>query len=161
MFRQIAIGAACVLVALIGVAAYVGQEIRLFAQAPVYSTMHGAIDGFDPVAFHTEGRALQGSEEIVADYRGATWRFASAAHKELFLGSPEQYVPQYGGYCAFAMANGYTARTDPHTWTVENGRLFLNFDEETQQKWRSDQVTLIERADANWPRSGPGSRYAD
>lgn len=158
MYRRISIVAAGILIAIVGVVAYVVHENALFARAAVYSTPNGAIDGFDPVAFHTDGEAIQGSKDFVAEYRGATWRFASEAHKLLFLHAPEQYAPQYGGYCAFAMANGYTARSDPDNWTIEGDRLFLNFDDETQQKWHADRTSLIERADANWPRSGPGSQ---
>jgi hypothetical protein len=88
---------------------------------------------------------------------GATWRFASAEHRDLFAKSPGKYAPQYGGYCAYAVANGKTADIDPAAWTVRDGRLFLNYDADVQKKWLADPDGYIAKADANWPKMVGGA----
>lgn len=123
------------------------------ALSPVNKTLFGglAIDGYDPVAYFTDGRPVEGSSEFSFAWQGATWRFASAAHRDLFAGSPGKYAPQYGGYCAYAVAQGHTADIDPAAWTVVDGRLYLNYDLEIQKKWLADRDRFIRAADANWP----------
>ena len=124
------------------------------ALSPVNKTLFGglAIEGYDPVAYFTEGRPVEGSREHVFDWNGATWRFASAAHRELFVQAPEKYAPQYGGYCAWAVSQGYTAGIDPEAWRIESGRLFLNYSPEVQKKWSSDIPGNVAKGDANWPK---------
>jgi YHS domain-containing protein len=124
------------------------------ALSPVNKTIFGgvAIDGYDPVAYFTDGRPVAGSKEFVHDWNGATWRFASAAHRDLFAQAPEKYAPQYGGYCAWAVSQGYTADIEPEAWRIENGRLFLNYSFEVQKKWASDLPGNVARGDANWPK---------
>ena len=82
------------------------------ALSPVNKTLLGgvAIDGYDPVAYFTDGRPVEGSKEFDDDWNGATWRFASAAHRDLFAAAPEKYAPQYGGYCAWAVVAGLHRR---------------------------------------------------
>lgn len=124
------------------------------ALSPVNKTLFGglAIDGYDPVAYFTDGRPVEGSREHVFDWNGATWRFASAAHRELFVQAPEKYAPQYGGYCAWAVSQGYTAGIDPQAFRIENGRLFLNYSPEVQKQWSSDIPGNVAKGDANWPK---------
>ena len=124
------------------------------ALSPVNKTIFGgvAIDGYDPVAYFTDGKPVSGSKEFVHDWNGATWRFASAAHRDLFAQAPETYAPQYGGYCAWAVSQGYTAGIDPQAWKIENGRLFLNYSPEVQKKWSADIPGNIAKGDANWPQ---------
>ena len=110
-----------------------------------------AIAGADPVAYFTDGAYVPGSAAHEATWKGATWRFASAAHRAAFLADPERYAPQYGGYCAFAVAGGHTARIDPEAWTVVDGRLYLNYSRAIRAKWAADREGMIARADANWP----------
>lgn len=123
-----------------------------FAEAPIYQSFLGtAIDGTDPVAYFTEGRPVEGSSEFTHDWNGATWRFASAENRDRFAADPEAYAPQYGGYCAWAVAQGYTASTDPEAWRIVDGKLYLNYDANVQAKWEADVPGFIEKADANWP----------
>ena len=124
------------------------------ALSPVNRSLLGgvAIDGFDPVAYFTDGRPVEGSKAHSFDWQGATWRFASAAHRDLFAAAPEKYAPQYGGYCAWAVSNGYTADTDPEAWSIVDGRLFLNYSLEVRSKWEQDVPGNIGRADRNWPK---------
>ena len=110
-----------------------------------------AIDGYDPVAYFTDGKPVEGTSDITADWQDATWRFASTDHRALFVANPEKYAPAYGGYCAWAMAEGYTAKGDPEFWSLVNGKLYLNFNRDVQQTWEEDIPSHIERADANYP----------
>lgn len=110
-----------------------------------------AIKGYDPVAYFTDGEPVKGSKTYTAEHQGATWRFASAEHRDLFEADPERYASQYGGYCAWAVAQGSTAGIDPEAWKIVDGKLYLNYDEEVQRKWLADVEGHIAAADANWP----------
>jgi hypothetical protein len=82
---------------------------------------------------------------------GATWRFASAEHRDRFAVDPERYAPQYGGYCAWAVSQGYTAKIDPAAWKIVDDKLYLNYSKDVQSQWSSDIPGNIAKADANWP----------
>ncbi len=124
------------------------------ALSPVNRTLFGgvAIDGYDPVAFFTDSRPVEGRKEFAYEWNGATWRFASVAHRDLFVQEPARYAPQYGGYCAWAVSQGYTAGIDPEAWTIRDGKLFLNYDLDVQKKWALDIPGNIAKGDANWPK---------
>lgn len=134
------------------------RSIGMFADAPVYATERGAIDGYDPVAFFEQGEAVRGDEAFAWEWRGSRWLFASRNNLEQFRDDPERFAPQYGGYCAYGMANGYTAFTDPTAWTIVDGRLFLNFDRDVKAQWEADRAGMIERADHHWLDSRPARR---
>ena len=123
------------------------------AQADVNTTFFGvAIHGYDPVAYHTEGRPVEGSKAFTHEWKGATWRFASADHRDLFIADPERYAPAYGGYCAYAVAQGGKADIDPNAWSIVDGQLYLNLNARVQRLWQQDIPGHIARADANWSR---------
>jgi YHS domain-containing protein len=148
---KILIGVAAV--AVIGFAGFQAfmYSIHYYATAPVYQTSRGALDGYDPVAYFATGGPQPGKAELTHDWGGATWHFATAENLAAFREDPERYAPQFGGYCAYAVANGYTAKTAPEAWDIADGRLYLNFDEATREKWRQDKTELIHAAAANWP----------
>lgn len=128
---------------------------RLFgaaAAAGVNAEGGVAVRGTDVVAYFTQGRPVAGRAEFAHAWRGATWRFASAANRDLFAADPERYAPAYGGFCAFAVSEGYTAPIDPAAWKIVEGRLFLNYDRSVQRRWERDIPGRIARGDANWPR---------
>ena len=110
-----------------------------------------AIDGYDTVAYFTEGRPVEGDRAYESEWKDATWRFASAANKALFDADPEKYAPQYGGYCAFAVANDTTASIEPDLWDIVDGKLYLNYSDSVQKKWRADIPGMIAAANQNWP----------
>jgi len=122
------------------------------AEPPVFSRDGAAISGTDPVAYFTEGRPVAGQAAITHDWNGATWRFASPETREMFAADPEAYAPQYGGYCAYAVSRGYTAKTEPEAWHIHEGKLYLNFNRAVRGLWRRDIPGHIARADANWPQ---------
>ncbi len=111
-----------------------------------------AIGGTDPVAYFTEGRPVSGRAEFAHEWQGATWRFASAANRDRFAAEPARYAPAYGGFCAYAVARGYTAPIDPEAWRIVDGRLYLNYDLGTRALWERDIPGEIAKAEANWPK---------
>jgi YHS domain-containing protein len=110
-----------------------------------------AIEGYDPVAYFEEGKPVEGDSDYTHDWMGATWYFATAANRDLFAADPEKYAPQYGGYCAWAVANGYTAKIDPQAWAVVDDKLYLNYSLDVQKQWQQDVPGNISKADGNWP----------
>ena len=87
-----------------------------------------AVGGYDPVAYFTEGKPVAGNSDITHQWKGATWRFASREEPRSVQGRAAKYAPQYGGYCAWAVSQGYTAKGDPNHWKIVDGKLFLNYD---------------------------------
>jgi YHS domain-containing protein len=110
-----------------------------------------AIEGHDPVAYRTQSKAVKGDASITAEHAGATYHFASKANRDAFLADPVKYAPQYGGFCAYAVANGYTAKIDPQVFTVVDDKLYLNFSKAVRSRWETDIPGHIASGDANWP----------
>lgn len=123
----------------------------LAAKPETFATDGVAINGIDPVAYFTDGAPVAGDPAHSTDWNGATWRFASADHRAMFDADPEAYAPKYGGYCAYAVAKGGTAPTDPEAWTIHENRLYLNFSTDVRSVWLEDVPGNVARADANWP----------
>ena len=122
------------------------------AIAPVYSTLlGGAIRGYDPVAYFTESKPVEGKKAFSHKWKGATWYFASEKNRDLFRADPEKYAPRYGGYCAYAVSRGYTASIAPEAWKIVDGKLYLNYSKGVQQTWEQDIPGNIKSADKNWP----------
>lgn len=124
------------------------------AKDRVYTSLFSnvAASGYDVVAYFTESRPVQGSGNFTAEYDGATWQFASAANRDAFNADPARYAPQFGGYCAWAVAQGYTASTVPEAWRIVDGKLYLNYSKGVQAKWEQDIPGHIVQANSNWPR---------
>jgi YHS domain-containing protein len=110
-----------------------------------------AVGGYDPVSYFRKGGPQMGSEKFAAEWKGAEWRFTSEENLAAFKASPETYAPQYGGYCAYAVSKGATAKGDPEAWTVAGGKLYLNFSPSVRSIWRKDIPGNIAKADTNWP----------
>ena len=110
-----------------------------------------AIDGYDPVAYFTEGGPVEGDKAHSLTWNGAEWRFSSADNKARFEAEPEKYAPQYGGYCAYAVAKNSTAGIDPDAWTIVDGKLYLNYSKGVQSKWEADIPGYLAQSEANWP----------
>jgi YHS domain-containing protein len=110
-----------------------------------------AITGYDPVAYFTAGKPMLGSAAFTATHDGATWHFASAAHRDLFVKDPARYAPQYGGYCAFGVAGNYKVKVDPEAWRIEGGKLYLNYDKGVQRRWLADIPGYLAKSERNWP----------
>lgn len=121
--------------------------------APVYTARNSqvAVSGHDPVAYFTDGVPTKGDEAFATTHNGAEYRFASQENLDTFLGDPDRYAPQFGGYCAWAVSQGYTAPGNPDNWAVVDGKLYLNYNTEVQNTWNADRETLIPAARTNWP----------
>lgn len=117
----------------------------------VYNYDGVAVDGSDVVAYFTRGTPTSGSAAFSHDWNGVTWHFESAANRDTFAASPESYAPQYGGYCAWAVAEGYLATTTPNAWKIVDGKLYLNYSRRIQRRWEGDIPGFITAANANWP----------
>ncbi len=140
-----------VLVSLIAAAAILTAQIAGAAE-PVYQSFFGtAIDGTDPVAYFTEGRPVEGSSDYTHEWNGATWKFSSAANRDKFIADPDAFAPQYGGYCAWAVSQGYTASTDPEAWKIVEGKLYLNYNKSVQSQWEQNIPGHISAGNSNWP----------
>jgi YHS domain-containing protein len=111
-----------------------------------------AVGGTDVVAYFAAGRPAAGRAEFAHDWNGTLWRFSSAANRDAFAADPQRYVPQYGGFCAWAVAQGYRAPIDPDAWRIVDGKLYLNYSRGVQLRWDLARRSNIEKADANWPR---------
>jgi YHS domain-containing protein len=128
--------------------------VPAFADDPVYTGTFSslALSGYDPVAYFKQGRPVEGSSDHELEWNGATWRFANVDNLEKFKSDPEAWAPQYGGYCAWAVSQGYTASSDPEAWRIVDGKLYLNYSKGVQAKWEKDIPGFITKADANWPK---------
>jgi YHS domain-containing protein len=123
---------------------------------PYFNTdKHGLwVDGYDPVGYFTDKKALEGKKEFSTVYKGATFRFVSKAHQDLFKANPEKYLPQYGGYCAYALGSyGEKVEVDPETFQMKDGKLYLFYNKlftNTYTSWKKDEASLNKKADATW-----------
>lgn len=123
------------------------------AKSPVNKSRFGgvAIEGYDPVAYFVDAAPVKGDSAIVHEWNGATWRFAKVENRDRFAAEPETFAPQYGGYCAYAVAKGTTASIDPQAWKIVDGKLYLNYSKKIQKTWEEDVPGYIAKADGNWP----------
>jgi YHS domain-containing protein len=110
-----------------------------------------ALKGYDPVAYFTENQPTRGLDEYVYRYNGVTYRFVSAQNLKRFRADPDKYLPQYGGYCAYAMSLDRIADIDPKRWTIVDGKLYLNNGYFSQTLWSLSRSGKIVAADRNWP----------
>ena len=108
--------------------------------------------GYDVVAYFTEGRPVEGQSKFTHKWMNTEWRFTNARHRDLFAADPEKYAPQYGGWCAWAVSQGYTAPMDPQAWRIVDGKLYLNYSKSVQSQWNRDIPGHIVSGDRNWPK---------
>ncbi len=112
------------------------------------------VDGYDPIAYVVDRKALKGKSEFALAYKGATFWFTTRTHQELFRLEPEKYLPMYGGYCAYAIgANNAKVEVDPETFKVIEGKVFLFYNaffNNTRTAWNKDETRLHRAADLHW-----------
>lgn len=133
----------------------------LSAQDLLYSIKHYnlkgklAIQGYDVVAYHTEDKAKKGKEDFTFNRNGIEYRFSSQNNLDLFKTNPEQYEPEYGGYCAYAMADGDKVKIDPETFKVVDGKLYLFYNfrfTNTLKYWNKEENILLPKANQEWSK---------
>ncbi|MBC7925597.1 MAG: hypothetical protein H7039_08065 [Bryobacteraceae bacterium] len=110
-----------------------------------------AIQGYDVLSY-LEKRAEKGSKSFSAEHLGVTWWFTSAEHRNVFVSNPAQFVPEYGGFCAYSIGKGFPATADPEAYSLQSGKLYLFFNRTTQKVWEQDQQTMTRKGDTNWPK---------
>jgi len=110
-----------------------------------------AIQGYDPVAFFTDNRPVQGNSQFQSTYNGAKYYFASEEHKTAFDKEPAKFEPQFGGYCAYGASRGKTAPIKIEAWQIVNGRLLMQYDLDIKGKFNADPQGNLNKADQNWP----------
>src|SRR6516225_10362832 len=112
-----------------------------------------SISGYDPVAYFTDGKPVQGRAEIEYLWHKLRWRFASPAHRDLFAKDSDRYAPQYDGYCAMGVSNDDAAHkdtVDPEAWAIVDGKLYLVHNQYWLGVWREHSDEYIKRANASW-----------
>src|SRR4051812_14332911 len=116
-----------------------------FAQkSAVFNPAEGAIHGYDPVAYFREHQPVKGDSRYTITWNTATWYFSNQENLDSFKVNPAKYAPQYGGYCAYGLANGHKAPTDPAAWLVKDGKLYLNYSKDVQVMWKKKQESYID-----------------
>ena len=141
-----------------GVAAVGVAPVALAAEPPINTLKNSffssrtdtAINGYDTVAYFTVGKPVKGLDNLSLEWMGAKWKFSTQANLDLFKANPEKYAPQYGGYCAYGVAQDALVKVEPEQFTVRDGKLYLNYDAEVQSKWRKDPEGYIRTADAKF-----------
>jgi len=110
-----------------------------------------AINGFDSVAYFAQEKAVKGNKKFSHDWHGAKWLFSSSENRDMFVKNPGKYAPQYGGYCAWGLAEKNTLfPIDPNAWNMKDGKLYLNHSKDIQKKWKKDSNGFVTKADSNW-----------
>jgi YHS domain-containing protein len=119
-----------------------------------------AIDGYDSVAYFTEGKPVKGLKQFQFSWREANWYFSNEENLVRFKTNPEQYAPQYGGWCAYAMSDeGRTVRIDPDAWVIHDGKLYLNYSQSVQKTWLENKLNNIQQADHYYPLTTDVKKY--
>ncbi len=128
-----------------------GFSGHLHAQAKNLDKTGRALQGYDPVAFFTEGKPVKGQAEIYSTVNGANYFFANAANKAAFDKEPAKYEPQFGGFCAYGVSKGDLVKIEVDAFQIVDGRLLLQYDKSIRDKFNKDTNGNLKIADANWP----------
>ena len=136
------------------VARWVGLLIVAFSlQVANADSTHVAIQGYDVVAYFTEGKAVKGSSSYEVPFDNSNWQFANQSHKEMFAADPDRYMPQYGGMCAGGMAMGVSAPANPENWVIVDGKLYIIAGSSAERAyWMAHAAENIEAADKFWTK---------
>ena len=130
--------------------------LHVSAQKPTLniSKQNVAINGYDVVAYFTEEKAIRGKETYIHTHEGVIYIFCSEMNKKHFAKNPSRYLPQYGGWCAYAMGKeGTKVDINPKTFKLLGGKLYLFYNTpgiNTLNSWNEDEVNLKKKADGFW-----------
>jgi hypothetical protein len=152
-------GLVITLTIVVGLVLSVGGVLRAKKVSPLSFGWYGAVNqwdglalgGWDPVSLR-EGTPARGRADLSLEHAGATWTFATAAHRDAFVANPQALMPAYGGFCAFASSKGFTARADPSVSALRDDRLYVFADAAMRKNWEADPVAAVAAADAAWAK---------
>jgi YHS domain-containing protein len=115
-----------------------------------------ALQGFDPVAYFKQSKAIKGKKEIATTFQGVVYNFSTQSNKDAFTKNPASYEPQFGGWCAYALgSSGDKVEINPETFKILDGKLYLFYNayfNNTLKSWNKDEVNLKKKAEANWKK---------
>jgi hypothetical protein len=137
------------------VAIGIGGALTVRGQVSASAVNHKngvAVQGYDMVAYFTEGAAVKGNPGFIHEWSGVRWHFASATNRDAFAGEPGRFAPAFGGYCAYGVSRGYAVDVDPDAFAVVDGTLYLNYSKSVQRTWNQDRAGYIEKARQQWPK---------
>ncbi len=135
------------------------SSVAIFAQEQTRKSTFNlkdgiALQGYDPVAYFNQQKAVKGSKDLTVYNQGLIYYFSSVENKEAFKKNATKYEPEYGGWCAYAMgASGEKVNVDPGTFKIVNGKLYLFYNKyfnNTLKDWNKDENNLKAKADINW-----------
>ncbi len=131
----------------------VGLSTLAFAKDQIYTSKFNnrAVGGYDAVSYFQDTGPVKGNKAFSTEYLGAQWRFKNQENLDAFKAEPEKYAPAYGGYCAWAVSQGKTAKGDPRHWSIHEGKLYLNYNSSIHKKWGADKEGFITSANEQWP----------
>lgn len=109
-----------------------------------------ALRGYDAVAYFAVNGAVKGDPKYEYVWNGAKWLFTSEDNLKRFQADPEAYAPQFGGFCSYAVSEGYTADGDPEAWKIVDGKLYLNYNQKVKETWEKTEVERIDKGRKNW-----------
>jgi hypothetical protein len=134
------------------VARWVGiLVVALLMHGANADSTHIAIQGYDVVAYFTEGKAVKGSPSYELPFEDAKWQFANESHKQMFATDPDRYLPQYGGLCAGGMSLGVSVPANPENWVIVDGKLYmLSGSAANLADWKAHAAENIKAADKIW-----------
>lgn len=128
-------------------------SVTLVAQ-DIHTKNGYAAEGYDVVAYF-DNQALKGEKANTTTYGGVHYKFVTQENLNTFIENPEKYTPQYGGYCAYAVAiDAKRVDINPESFQIKDGKLYLFYDSifaDTLEKWTEEGPELLQpRADTNW-----------
>ena len=109
------------------------------------------LHGFDSVVLSTTGAVARGTAVHTVEHDGAVYYFASEISAKTFKTDPEGYLPQYGGFCAYAVALGRKFDGDPRFADIVDGKLYLFVNGEIFEKYLADKERVLANAAKTWP----------
>ena len=135
---------------LAGIAGAMMLSNLAFASASNIGPNDVAIHGYDPVAYFTQHKPVEGSVKYTATHEGAIYRFSSSKNRDLFKADTARYAPQFGGYCAMGVALNKKLDVDPSAFHIADNKLYLNLNKDVQKKWLTDVSGHVKSATRIW-----------
>lgn len=132
-----------------------GKQITTAAESKFLNNVDengNILQGYDAVAYFTDGKAVKGYPKFEARYNGATYWFVSEQHANMFKDSSAKYAPQYGAFCGYAMSLGKLRPVDPTIFQIYNGRLILQHTQMAYDIFNKALQKNVEKADEYWPQ---------